>query len=98
MAVLLDVGDEAHVLLRRPGAPVQADLGAARCPATPHFIWTTPLLVLALLGLLKKLPSPGNGWTMQSMDRGEARVYMHRESERLVASTVSGLGAACGDR
>ena len=36
VAELLNVGDEAHVLLGRPGAPVEPDLGAARCPAFPH--------------------------------------------------------------
>lgn len=36
VAVLLNVGDEAHVLLGRPGALVQPHLGAARCPAFPH--------------------------------------------------------------
>jgi hypothetical protein len=36
VAVLPNVGDEAHVLLRRPGALVEPHLGAARCPALPH--------------------------------------------------------------
>jgi hypothetical protein len=36
VAVLLDVGDEAHVLLLRPRAPVQPHLGAARRSSSPH--------------------------------------------------------------
>lgn len=47
MAVLLNVRDEAHVLLRRPGALVQPDLGAARCPAFPHLLISSQLAAAA---------------------------------------------------
>lgn len=59
VAVLLDVGDEAHVLLRRPGAPVEPHLGAARRSPSPHV--SLSLRVLVRLSLL-----PGSGWMMQS--------------------------------
>ena len=50
VAVLLNVGDEAHVLLRRPGALVQPHLGAARCPPLPHGCSSrAPQLLLLLL-------------------------------------------------
>jgi hypothetical protein len=44
VAVLLDVGDEPHVLLRHPRPLVQPDLGAARCPAFPHLSVSKRLL------------------------------------------------------
>jgi hypothetical protein len=60
VAVLLDVGDEAHVLLRRPRAPVEPHLGAARRSSSPH----TQPLALPPPGLLppRSLPNTLELW------------------------------------
>lgn len=85
MAVLLNVGDEAHVLLRRPRAPVQADLSAARCSASPHDYHLTPLSLSPSLARFLICASPSSGWMdircREWIDPGEGQVYICARTE-----------------
>ena len=77
VAVLLDVCHEAHVLLRRPGAPVEPHLGAARRSPSPH------------ASLAPLSPLPGSGWTMRRAEQvsrahgsGRGRVVVYMRTRR----------------